>query len=228
MLQDGDKVMVAVSGGKDSLSLLKVLQYRQSFIPISVELLAVHVESGIPNFPLQKLTELFESWEARYHIEKIDFLNGKAFEEIDCFWCSWNRRKVLFELAQRLGFNKIAFGHHIDDIVETILMNLFYRGEIGAMRPKQELFNGKLTIIRPFAYETEAAIQQLAEAEGILNVDQFQCPHNETSKRTMIKRLLFDLEKESPAIKMNIFKSLQNVKTDYLLDTFAENPIDFS
>jgi len=218
MFQDGDKVLVAVSGGKDSLSLLRILQFRQSFIPVKLEFLAVHVDSSIPGFSVKKLEDMFNQFNMPYHIEKNDFLGEKTFEEIDCFWCSWNRRKVLFSLAEKLGFNKIAFGHHLDDIVETVLLNLFYQGEIGAMRPKQELFDGKLCIVRPLAYEKEENILNFAKQEGLDNLSEYYCPQNDKSKRMQIKNMLTQLEEENPAIKINIFKSLQNIKEEYLLN----------
>jgi len=218
MFQDGDRVLVAVSGGKDSLSLLRILKFRQSFIPVKLELLAVHVDSGIPGFPIKKLENIFKQLEVPYRIEKNDFLDRKSFEEIDCFWCSWNRRKVLFALAEKLKFNKIAFGHHLDDVVETVLLNLFYQGEIGAMKPKQELFDGKMCIVRPLAYEREENIRNFAKQEGIDGLSDFHCPQNDISKRIQIKKMLAQLEKENPAIKINIFKSLQNIKEEYLLD----------
>ncbi len=217
MIQDGDRIVVAVSGGKDSMSLLKVLQYRQSYIPVKIELLAVYIDSGVPDFPVDKLKKYFEDLNVSYHVEKIDFLNGKSFSDIDCFWCSWNRRKALFELAQKKGFNKIAFGHHLDDIVETILLNLFFKAEIGAMKPNQSLFSGKLSIIRPLAYEREENIENFAKQEGLLGIDQFKCPNNDISKRMMVKKMLKELEKENKAVKLNIFNSLKNIKDDYLL-----------
>ncbi|MDP8266821.1 MAG: ATP-binding protein [Candidatus Aceula meridiana] len=217
MFQDGDKVLVAVSGGKDSLSLLRILQFRQSFIPIKMEFLAVFVDSGIPDFPVEKLESVFKQLDVPYRIEKNDFLGEKSFEDVDCFWCSWNRRKVLFGLAQRLGFNKIAFGHHLDDIVETVLLNLFYQGEIGAMKPKQELFEGKMCIVRPLAYEKEENILIFAKQEGLDGLSKYYCPQNDKSKRMQVKKMLAELEQENPAIKINIFKSLQNIKEEYLL-----------
>lgn len=218
MLADGDRVLVAVSGGKDSLTLLHVLLYRQKFIPIKVKLTAVHVDAGIPGFPLVKLEDHFKKIGVDYRIERTDFLKGKDLKDIDCFWCSWNRRKVLFNLAQKMGYNKIAFGHHLDDIVETILLNLFFRGEIGAMRPKQVLFDGKVTVIRPLAYEREEAIIKFAKAKKFSSLCRYQCPHSLNTKRAVMKRLLAKLERDNPSVKTNIFKSLQNVKEDYLLD----------
>jgi len=223
MIRDGDKIIVAVSGGKDSLSLLKLLKYRQSFAPVKYDLLAVHLDVGIPGFPLDKLIEQFQKEEVDYRIEKVKDLEGKDFKDITCFWCAWTRRKILFFLADKLGFNKIALGHHKDDIVETILMNMFYNGEISAMRPKQELFDGEVFLIRPLAYATEYQMICMAKKEGILGLDNFQCPNNDTSKRMAVKELLKKLEKENPAIKTNIFRSLTRIKEDYLLDGAGED-----
>ncbi|MDD5595184.1 MAG: ATP-binding protein, partial [Candidatus Omnitrophica bacterium] len=130
MLADGDKIAVAVSGGKDSLTMLRVLQDRQAFVPIKYKLLAVHVDMGYPCQHPKILAEYFKKQGVEYHIEKIDILKGKTRKDISCFWCSWNRRKALFSVADRFGCTKVALGHHKDDIIETILMNLFFHGEI--------------------------------------------------------------------------------------------------
>ncbi len=218
MLTDGDKIILAISGGKDSLSLLKLFKYRQTFIPIDIEIMAVHIDMGVPHFPLAELESYFQKEQFKYHIEKIDILNGKDWSEINCFWCSWNRRKCLFQLAERFGYNKVALGHHMDDIVETTLLNMFYNGEISTMRPKQELFKGKFHLIRPLSYVKEEEIKQLIAQEGLLNIDKFQCPNNDTSRRMMIKDLLCKLSKENPAIKKNIYRSLERIKDEYLLN----------
>ncbi len=147
-------------------------------------------------------------------------MKGEKWEEIDCFWWSRNRRKALFELADRQGFTKIAFGHHMDDIVETILLNQFYRGEIGAMRPKQVLFDGKIVIIRPLAYEREENMRLLAEKLDIQSIGgQSKCANDATSHRMLIKKMLRGFEEETPNIVKNVFRSLQNIKAEYLLET---------
>lgn len=218
MLQNKDKIIIAVSGGNDSLSLLRLMQYRQQFVPIEYEIKAVHIDMGMPDFPLQELKQYFKQEQLSYHIEKIDMLKGQEWNDITCFWCAWNRRKALFQLARKWGFNKVALGHHMDDIVETMLLNLFYQGEISTMKPKQELFKGQLTLIRPMAFVEEHALKKLALKDNVPTFDHFQCPNNDTSQRAEMKKLIQQLKKKNPSVKINIFRSLERIKTDYLLN----------
>ncbi len=217
MLADGDKIVVAVSGGKDSITLLKMLKFRQSFVPIKFELMAVHIDLGYPCQHPKLLAKFFEKEGIRYHIEKVDILQGKTRADISCFWCSWNRRKALFEVAAKNGFNKVALGHHFDDIIETILLNLFYQGQISAMNPYQELFKGKITIIRPLAYVEESEIAKFARLSNDFPHEKCSCPNSITSKRTAIEKIIKELEKDCPQVKKNIFKSVKRIKKDYLL-----------
>lgn len=216
MIAEGDKILVAVSGGKDSLTMLRVLNDRKKFVPVKYDLLAVHVDMGYPCQHPKILAEYFKKEGVDYHIEKIDILKGKSRKDITCFWCSWNRRKALFETAVRLGCTKVALGHHMDDIVETVLLNLFFQGEISAMCPKQELFKGKITIIRPLAYVEEDLIRKFAKDLDFPH-HKCACPNSITSKRTKVENIIKDLEKISPDIKKNIFRSVKRVKKDYLL-----------
>ncbi|HLF18801.1 MAG TPA: ATP-binding protein [Candidatus Omnitrophota bacterium] len=219
MIEEGDRIAVAVSGGKDSISLLHVLRHRQIIAPIKFEFSAVHVDFELSDFDPQKLIDYLKVHEFPYFIEKVDWLKGQKYEEIGCFWWSRNRRRALFELCVREGFNKIAFGHHQDDIVETILLNQFYRGEIGAMKPKQELFGGKIVIIRPLAYVREESMVFLAKQLDIDSIGgQSKCADDDTSHRMLIKKMLREFEKDNPYIVKNIFKSLQNIKTEYLIE----------
>jgi tRNA 2-thiocytidine biosynthesis protein TtcA len=219
MIREGDKIAVAVSGGKDSISLLHILRHRQRLAPIHFEFAAVHIDFGFMDFDPGKLFEYFETHQFPYHVEKVEALKGEKWEDIECFWWSRNRRRALFDMASRQGFNKIAFGHHLDDIVETILLNQFYRGEIGAMRPNQPLFDGKITLIRPLAYEREENMRLLADELGIQSIGgQSKCANDDTSHRMLIKKMLREFEKDNPQIVKNIFNSLQNIKTEYLLN----------
>ena len=216
MLSEGDKIAVAVSGGKDSLTLLRLLNDRRSFVPVKYELLAVHIDLGYPCQHPKILAEYFKKLGMDYHIEKVDILKGKTRQDISCFWCSWNRRKALFETANRFGCNKVALGHHKDDIIETILLNLFFHGEISAMSPKQGLFKGKIIIIRPLAYVEEEMIKRFAR-EADFPQHKCVCPNSLTSNRTKITEIIADIEKVCPDVRTNIFRSVKRIKEDYLL-----------
>lgn len=216
MLSNGDKIAVAVSGGKDSLTLLRVLNDRKCFVPIKYELLAVHIDMGYPCHHPKILAEYFKKIGVNYHIEKIDILKGKRRKDISCFWCSWNRRKSLFEVADRFGCKKVALGHHYDDIIETILLNLFFQGEISAISPKQELFAGKIILIRPLAYVEEDLIKRFVKVADFPH-QKCVCPNSITSKRTKIEKIIRDLENICPEVKKNIFRSVKRIKSDYLL-----------
>lgn len=216
MLSDKDRIAVAVSGGKDSLALLHILNMRRSFVPIKYKILALHVDLGYPRSFAGKLERYFKRLGVEYHIERTDVLKKTRRRDISCFWCSWNRRKALFEAANRFGYNKVALGHHHDDIVQTILLNLFFQGEISAMSPKQELFGGRIVLIRPFTYVEERLISRLAK-EVSLPVQECVCPNYQSSKRTKMARIIAELKKICPEVKTNIFRSVKRIKKDYLL-----------
>lgn len=220
MIEDGDKIAVAVSGGKDSISLLHVLRHRQRISPVKFSFTAVHVDFEFADFDPKKLIEYLEREGFSYIIERVDTHKGEKYDEIDCFRWSRSRRKALFEMVERDGFNKIAFGHHMDDIAETILLNQFYRGEVSAMRPNQPMFEGKVTIIRPLAYVREHMMVDLAAKLNIESIGgQSKCANDDTSHRIIIKKMLREMEKNNPAIVQNIFKSLQNIKGEYLINS---------
>ncbi len=219
MIQEGDKIAVAVSGGKDSLSLMHVLRHRQRISPVKFDFTAVHIDFEFEDFDAQTLANYLQQQEFSYKIEKVDSLKGERWEDIDCFWWSRNRRKALFQFADREGFTKIAFGHHMDDISETIILNQFYRGEIGAMKPMIELFDGKIAIIRPLAYVRERDMVQLAIELKIDSMGQSKCANDDTSHRMLIKKMLKEFEKNNPMVVTNIFRSLRNIKTEYLIDS---------
>ena len=217
MIQDKDKILVGVSGGKDSLTLLKMLNDRRSFVPVSYEVSAIHIDFGYHCTPPHVLAGYFKREGYDYHIKKVQILKeGQTRADVTCFWCSWNRRKAIFKAAAELGCNKVALGHHKNDIIQTTLMNLFYLGEISTMRPKQKLFNGKLALIRPLAYADEKEINEFA---ATLNypLPHCKCPNSFTSKRTYVRKLIAGIQKDCPQVKSNIFNALKRVKKDYLL-----------
>jgi tRNA 2-thiocytidine biosynthesis protein TtcA len=215
MFKDGDRILVAVSGGKDSLTLLRILKERLSFIPINYEIIACHVDMGFEWVDTELLKNHFENEGIRYVIAKPE----KEWQDggITCFCCSWNRRKVLFDLMGKMGCSKLVFGHHMDDIIETMLMNLMFNGEIGTMKPYQEMFGGEFTIVRPLAYVQEKELVKAA-AKLKLPVIKSQCPNGDLSKRRLVKNLINEIERHNRNVKKNIFRSLQRVREDYLLE----------
>jgi tRNA 2-thiocytidine biosynthesis protein TtcA len=216
MLAEGDKVIIAVSGGKDSLCLLKIMQERAKFVPIHCEMVACFVDMGFSWIDKNILIKHFEEASIPYIIAKApDQWKGER-EDFGCFWCSWNRRKALFDLAHEIKANKIAFAHHMDDIIETMLLNLFFQGEIGTMQPCQEMFDGELDIIRPLAYVEEAELLQLSKILE-LPVISSQCPHGDISKRKLVKGIIEDLKNHNKNVKKNIFRSLTRIREEYLL-----------
>jgi tRNA 2-thiocytidine biosynthesis protein TtcA len=151
-----------------------------------------------------------------YHIKKVNILKKTPREKMTCFWCSWNRRKALFEAANKLGCNKVALGHHKDDIIQTFLLNLVFQGEISTMSPKQELFGGKIVLIRPLAYVEEKGCERFAK-ENNFPLPHCSCPNAGKTQRDKVAKLIKQIEKMSPNFKTNIFRSLQRIKREYLL-----------
>ena len=225
LIEEGDKILVAVSGGKDSLTLLHLLEARQSWSPVYFEIKAAHIETDIvcsTAVPKARLEECFRALNVPYYFRSTKVLDEKA--RTTCFWCSWNRRKMLFNLAAEIGCNKIALGHHKDDIIETILLNLFYKGEISAMQPRQEMFKGQCVIIRPLCYVEERMTRKFSEECGF-PMQTKPCSFGVDGKRKRMKALVGQLQKETPGmnIKTNIFKSVARINAEYI--ALKEEPL---
>lgn len=217
LIEDGDRILVAVSGGKDSLALLDLLNERKRWAPVDYELIAMHVETDYRCagcMHIAVLKKIFEDSGIRYHFEKIKVLNGKT-KGVSCFWCSWSRRKALFLAADRFNCNKVAFGHHKDDIVETLLLNMFYNGEFAAMNPRQELFNGRLVLIRPLCYVEEDRLRRFAK-ERKFPAQLCKCPNSKDSKRRVMKDFVKIVERDCSYVKTNIFRSMSRVNREYI------------
>ena len=219
MIQRGDRILVAVSGGKDSFTLLKILNDRRGFYPNMYDLLALHVASNIPcqGAPDRgEMEEYFRSHGYPYRVVETrlkERADGKA--GTSTVWCALNRRRVLFDTANRLGFNKIALGHHRDDVIETALMNMFYHAELSTMLPIHELFEGRFSIIRPLYNIPETDTVKFARIYGF-PAATCRCPVERETKREMFKRIVKELERTNPKAGVNALRSLENIKTEFL------------
>ncbi|MCD6305367.1 MAG: tRNA 2-thiocytidine(32) synthetase TtcA [Deltaproteobacteria bacterium] len=218
MIKDGDHVMVAVSGGKDSLSLLWLLRERIKRIPIRYRITGVHIDPGFGTDSAGQMAAFFSRHGFDHRVIQTHIgpqAHGPENRENPCFLCSRLRRKRLFELAGEIGCNRIAFGHHKDDMIETFFLNVFYAASISTMLPVQELFGGKLTVIRPLYLIDEDIIQRYSRAMAWDQID-LGCPSAGVSKREEIRQMLHGLYRSNKKVKGNIFHALQNVNPDYL------------
>ena len=217
LLEPGDRILVAVSGGSDSLVMLDLLAERQKKIgqKLALTLVAGHVPGsfgGKELFPVALLVKIVKAYGLQLAASS-SVLKDALFN--DCFNCAMARRKALFDLAEREGCNKIALGHNADDLVETALLNMFYQGRFSSMSAKQTVLKGKLTLIRPLALVWKEDIDRYAR-ERFGRLPKFKCPGAKDSKRVMVKKMVKSLDMSNPDIKANILKAITNPKMEYL------------
>jgi tRNA 2-thiocytidine biosynthesis protein TtcA len=219
MIKDGDRIALGLSGGKDSMTLLTMLVGRLRKIPVTYSVHPIYIDPGFDGSFAEELAVHCEALGLTLTYELTDHGVEAHKEESTvnpCFICSRLRRKRLFELTSELGCRTLALGHNKDDVIETLLINMFYSGQIGTMMPHQSMFKGALTLIRPLYLAEEADILRFA-SEQELPVYTNPCPSATASKRSEIKDLLKSLYTTNPHIKGNIFRSLSHVNIDYLL-----------
>lgn len=222
MIEDGDNIMVCLSGGKDSYTLLDLLIGLRRNAPVDFKLTAVNMDQKQPGFPAKVLPEYLETLGVNYHVIERDtysivrsvITGGKT----TCSLCSRLRRGTLYGFAERHGFNKIALGHHRDDIIETLFLNMFHGGSISAMPPKLLSDDGQNIIIRPLAYCSEKDIIKYARARAFPIIPCNLCGSQENLQRKKIKKMLNEWESEFPGRKASIFAGLQNISPSQLAD----------
>jgi tRNA 2-thiocytidine biosynthesis protein TtcA len=222
MIEDGDKVMVCLSGGKDSYALLDILMTLRERAPIHFDIVAVNLDQKQPNFPADVLPAYLEKLGIPYHIENQDTYSivkrlipeGKT----TCSLCSRLRRGILYRVADELGCTKIALGHHRDDILETFFLNMFFGAKIKGMPAKLVSDDGKHVVIRPLAYVKEADTERYAEVKAFPIIPCDLCGSQENLQRKQIKAMLRDWEKKYPGRVENIFSSLSTVVPSHLMD----------
>ena len=222
MIEDGDKVMVCLSGGKDSYALLDILMTLRERAPIHFDIVAVNLDQKQPNFPADVLPAYLDKLGIPYHIENQDTYSivkrlipeGKT----TCSLCSRLRRGILYRVADELGCTKIALGHHRDDILETFFLNMFFGAKIKGMPAKLVSDDGKHVVIRPLAYVKEADTERYAEVKQFPIIPCDLCGSQENLQRKQIKAMLRDWEKKYPGRVENIFSSLSTVVPSHLMD----------
>lgn len=195
MINDGDKILLGISGGKDSLALALSLALRLKWLPITYELSAIMInwrEYTINQNEKDKLVEFFKILKIPFKIIDAHMFPESFNNTFNCYLCSRNRRRILFEYADKNNITKIALGHHLDDIVETSIINLCFRADFSTMKPVQEFFKGKFYIIRPMCEVRESVIEKLVR-ECNLPVSVFNCPHKDTNIRSKIKPIIKQL-----------------------------------
>lgn len=237
LIEDGDHILVAISGGKDSLMLTELLGERARIYVPRFKVTGVHVR--MREIDYESDTQYLEDFCRAHGVElvvKTASINGDAAELLNgdaslngaakglnggmkgknhCFLCSWYRRKMLFDVAQELGCNKIALGHHKDDIVETLLMNLVSQGAFATMPPKLQMEKMPLQLIRPLCLNEEADIQRYAELAGY-EKQKKQCPFEHESSRSGMKKIVAQLKEMNPNAMDSIWGAMSNIKADYL------------
>ena len=222
LLEDGDRVLVAVSGGKDSHALLYLLRQIQRRAPFDFSLVAVNVDQGQPGFPNATLPEYFEREGYEHRIIKEDTYSivtdkipeGKTY----CSLCSRLRRGILYNAAADLGATKIALGHHRDDAIETLLLNLLYSGQIKAMPPKLVSDDRRNIVVRPLITCAEEDLAAFARERGFPIIPCDLCGSQEHLQRKRVKALISELNAENPNVRGNLLAALRNVRPTHLLD----------
>ena len=223
MIEAGDRVMVCLSGGKDSYAMLDILMNLQASAPIEFELIAVNLDQKQPGFPTEVLPNYLEALGVNYHILEKDtysIVTSKVPEDKTfCGLCSRLRRGTLYGFAQKIGATKVALGHHRDDIVETLFLNMFYQGKLKAMPPKLLADDKQTMVIRPLAYCRESDLQALAELKEFPIIPCNLCGSQDGLQRQVVKEMLQVWERQHPGRMDTIFKAIKNVSPSQLADT---------
>ena len=219
LIDDDDKILVGLSGGKDSLALLELLAKRSRILKPKFSVVAVHV--SMSNIPYQADLDYLRAYSEGLGVPFIhyetSFDPSTDTRKSPCFLCSWNRRKALFTVAKEQGCNKIALGHHMDDILETLLMNLTFQGAFSTMPPKLEMKKFDMTIIRPMCLVHESDLEEMALVRGFRKQIK-NCPYETQSNRTDMKGVLKQLEALNPEARYSLWGSMTNVQEDLLPD----------
>ena len=217
LIEEGDRVLVGISGGKDSMILLEALASRKKHLPFDFELFAIHVAAGNIGYKMDTayLEDFCKDLQVPLYLEEIEVDLTVDSSKTPCFICSWNRRKTIFHKSKELNCNKVALGHHKDDAIQTMLMNLIYHGSISSLPQKLQMFDGRIHLIRPLLMIPENELAYYANMKSFKRHEK-SCPYDNSTRRDTIKNLIKDLDKLNKNSRKNIFRSMDNIFPDYL------------
>ena len=216
LINENDRIMIGLSGGKDSMVLLEILHNRKKIIPFDFYLEAVHIKAADMAYEVDEnyLTEYCRALGIPFHVRTIK-VNPEETKKNPCFACSWKRRKALFEFTREKDCNKLALGHNLDDAIETLLLNMIYHNSISSIPEKIEMFGGQFEIIRPLLNFSEDEIQQYADIQKFV-LQKKACPYEDLSKRDQVKQLISQMQKIRGKAKFSVFNSMHKVFPEYL------------
>lgn len=226
MIGDGDRILLGISGGKDSMCMALALKERLRWVPIRYELMAVQVQWR--EYPMEEAERLrMESFLGDLGIP-FTRVEASAFPpsfkgRFDCYLCARNRRRILFEQAAHLGCTTLSMGHHLDDVVETTLMNLCFQGQFSTMMPVQEFFGGRLRVIRPLSEVTEREVSSLVRSLDV-PVAATRCPTGGEGLRRVVRGVVSELSHHGKRVRQNIYRAPWHINTDYLPSTLRPGP----
>lgn len=213
----GDRISVGVSGGKDSIVLMEALALRRKWIPIYYDICAIHI--NVKNITRELDRDYYSKFckdlDISFHYRSIEVDLARDPNKTVCFVCAWHRRKELFNLTKELGCNRLALGHHMDDALETLFLNMTFNSSISSMPPKLSMFNGEFDIIRPLILLYEKEVERYARIRQF-PVEKSRCPYGDKTRRADMKRFIGELSKMNRKAKKNIFTAMSNIHREYL------------
>jgi tRNA 2-thiocytidine biosynthesis protein TtcA len=223
LTQSGDRILTAVSGGKDSWSLLHLLHYFKAVGPVSFDLIAITIDPGFPGFDIPTIQTQYEALGIDYRIERTNIAETIAEKNEPgnnpCAFCARLRRGALYRMADALGCNKVALGHHADDAIETMLLSSFYEGALTSMPPRLEVHDGSLTLIRPLIRVFENDLREYSQKLGVTTVDCTHVMPDRPRRRKEIKELIRTLAEKNPKLKKSMLASLHHLHVSHFLDS---------
>jgi tRNA 2-thiocytidine biosynthesis protein TtcA len=227
LIAAGDRVLVGLSGGKDSMILLEALADRRKHLPFDFQLFAVHVSATNIGYEMDTvyLQEFCAELNIPLHLEEIEVDLTVDPKKSPCFICSWNRRKRIFELSKELDCNKVALGHHKDDAIQTVLLNMIFHGSYSSLPQKLSMFEGRIRLIRPLLFIPEKELTYYATLRSFKKQEK-SCPYDDATRRESIKEIIRQLDRLNRNARRNIFNAMDNIYEDYLPDIKKDKKIN--